>query len=129
MNKCLYYIASFTWGLIMSFIGLVVFIVLTAFGYKIQRNALGWRIEIGSGWGGFSMGPFALVCKDVDEHLCAHEFGHSIQNCIFGPFMIVFVMIPSIIRYWMYNYQLIHHQYEYIWFEQMATMLGLRYWK
>lgn len=129
MNKYLYYITSFTWGIIMSLIGLIAFIILAAFGYKVQRNALGWRIEIGEGWGGFSMGPFTLVCKGRTEHLCAHEFGHSIQNCIFGPFIIPFVMIPSIIRYWMYNYQLIHHEYEYIWFEQMATVLGLRYWK
>ena len=29
-----------------------------------------------------------------------HEFGHSFQNAILGPFMIFLVSIPSAIRYW-----------------------------
>ena len=127
MNKYLYYAASFTWGIIMSIIGAIIFAILALCGKKVQRNGWGWCIEIGKGWGGFSMGPFALVQKDASAHLKAHEFGHSIQNCIFGPFMILFIMIPSIIRYWMYQAGDYHKEYEYAWFEWMASLLGNRY--
>lgn len=129
MNKYLYYAASFTWGIIMSVIGAIVFAVLMLCGNKVQQNGLGWRIEIGANWGGFSMGPFALVDKSRGAHVHAHEFGHSIQNCIFGPLMILFVMIPSIIRYWIDYFGMSKTDYEYAWFEWMASLLGERYYK
>lgn len=127
MNKFTYYLFSFTWGLPMSLIGTLVFIILRFCGYEVQQNGWGWYIKIGKDWGGFSMGPFALLCKNHVAKLPAHEFGHSIQNCIFGPFIIFFVVIPSIIRYWLWKLGLVQRDYYYIWFEQQANMFGERY--
>ena len=125
MNKTLYWIISLTWGLLMTLIGAIVFSILILCGHKVQQNQLGWRIEIGDGWGGFSMGPFALVERD-NSFLSAHEFGHSIQNCIFGPFMLIIVVIPSIARYWYYQIIRPDKDYYSIWFEAQANYFGFK---
>lgn len=127
MNKKLYWLLSLTWGLPLTLIGAIAFGVLSFCGYNVQQNGWGWCIKIGKKWGGFSMGPFALLCKNHVAELPAHEFGHSIQNCIFGPFTLFFITIPSIIRYWLWKIGLVHHDYYYIWFEQQANIFGERY--
>lgn len=57
-----------------------------------------------------------------------HEYGHTFQNAILGPFFIFIVAIPSAIRYW---YQEIRRRqykhttdYDLIWFEGSATDIG-----
>ena len=74
---------------------------------------------------------FLFTCKDASLALKAHEHGHSIQNCYYGPFMPFLVNIPSSSRYW---YRKAVHAiapkkhlppYDSIWFEAEATRLGL----
>lgn len=54
---------------------------------------------------GFEMGCFWFVAYNCDEYdnkqstFMGHEAGHGIQNIIFGPFQLVLVQIPSMIRY------------------------------
>lgn len=118
----------------MSFCGGIVFLILMLFGYKPKKNQYGWYIEIGKNWGGLSLGPFCLVYKNPTQYILNHEFGHAIQNCWFGPFM-VFINIASAIRYWYRDYQvLVNHKkysdlsdYDSIWFEGQATKLGNYY--
>ena len=57
-----------------------------------------------------------------------HEFGHTFQNTLLGPFFPILVGIPSAIRYW---YQAIRTKqgkqnkaYDSIWFEDAATQCG-----
>lgn len=127
MNKKLYWLLSLTWGLPLTLVGAIVFGVLKFCGYEVQQNSWGYCIRIGEDWGGFSMGPFALIEKG-SGFLPIHEFGHSIQNCIFGPFMLFIVMIPSIIRYWYYRITKSKKDYYSIWFENQANILGWDYW-
>lgn len=130
LSKTWYYIWSFTWGLPLTLIGALVFGILIIFGYKPVPNMYGWYIRIGENWGGFNMGPFSIVSKRASLHTLKHEFGHSIQTCIFGPFIYVFVVIPSVCRYW---YRRITEtespDYDYAWFEGLATLFGERYYK
>ena len=67
------------------------------------------------------------------EHTRRHEFGHSLQNLIFGPFTLFVVGIPSACRYW---YQRIMQNkgkkfpadwYDSIWFEGGATKTGTKF--
>lgn len=128
MSKGFYYFMSFTWGILVTLCGLVISGVLLLLQFKPHKNVYGWYFEVGSGWGGFSAGPCQIICKNCSDSVKAHEFGHSIQNCIFGPWMIIFVMIPSVIRYWYRELKNIHEpEYDYAWFEQQATMFGQRY--
>lgn len=136
LSKTEFYILSFTWGIIMTTLGCLVSIVLIIFGFKPQKNSYGWVFHVGNGGSGVSFGPLAIVQKPASEYILQHEFGHAIQNCIFGPFKPFLVSIPSAIRYW-YRYAVIVLKiktinelpdYDSIWFEGMATRLGKQYW-
>ena len=74
--------------------------------------------------------------KDVRDQLVwlrDHEFGHSIQNCRFGPLMPFLVSIPSSTRY---RWRLFRERvlkkpsatpYDSVWFEAQATRLGTEF--
>ena len=134
MNKQTFWFLSCTWGIIVTLIGAMVFAALCAFGYRPRRNIYGYAIEIGKGWGGLEMGPFCLVGADPSQHTLNHEFGHGVQNCYFGPFMI-FISLASAIRYWYREYLVRVKKIKYsdlppydsIWFEGQATNIGNAY--
>ena len=134
MNKQTFWFLSCTWGIIVTLIGAITFTILCAFGYRPRRNIYGYAIEIGKGWGGLEMGPFCLVSADPSQHTLNHEFGHGVQNCYFGPFMI-FISLASAIRYWYREYLVRVKKMKYsdlppydsIWFEGQATSIGNSY--
>lgn len=137
--KIIYWLLSFTWGLLMSFIGLIVTCVVILKGGKIHKNGCFIIIEIGNNWGGLSLGCFAF-CANYSktnsywfEHTRKHEFGHSLQNIILGPLFIFIVAIPSVIRYHYKNYCVKYNKkqfdvnwYDSIWFEGTATKYGTK---
>ena len=136
LAKFLYLILSFTWGLPMTLVGCVSAAILMSIGFEPKRFLHGWYFEATNN-SGFSMGPIAIVSKNPSQYLLKHEFGHSIQNCFFGPFMIFVVIIPSVVRFW-YRKYLVNTKkisrnelpsYDSIWFEGTATRLGEMYFK
>ena len=124
LKRILFYIISFTWGGIMTVIGLVVLLVTLPFGkFGIYHGRIYKRI--GKNWGGLELGCFFLTDKTPTEHTKSHETGHGIQNIIFGPLMPFAVCIPSAIRYWYRIYsKKPQPPYDSIWFERWATKLG-----
>lgn len=136
-KKYLYYLIQFTWGLDMNILG--------AIGYIFCKYIFGWQTQkyykniiispkdkkINSG---LSLGIFLFMDKDADEALKQHEYGHSIQNLIFGEFFLLLIGIPSLIRCWYYNlvinklklYTKEKYNYYSIWFERDASALGRR---
>lgn len=138
--KIVYWIISLTWGLLMSFIGLFACaIALLFYQGRFYKNGCSYIVVVGGNWGGISLGCFSL-CGNYDltnpayfEFTRQHEFGHSIQNLIFGPLFPFVVAIPSACRYW---YKRIMESkgkkfpatwYYDVWFESTATTWGL-YW-
>lgn len=127
--KDLYPFLSFTWGIIMTFLGGIVFVVLLLFNIptKVDYHKDMIYLTVGRNWGGMSLGPIAIVNENPSEFLLNHEYGHSIQNCLYGPFMIV-ISIMSFIRYW--YYMLLEKlnkpaaDYYDIWFEKEANKFG-----
>ena len=135
-NKNLYFLLSFTWGLPMTLIGCIVAFILTITGHKPTRFLYGWCFHVTNN-SGVSFGPFSIVAKNPTQYLLKHEFGHSIQNCFLGPFMVFLVAIPSFIRFW-YREYLVKAKggkysdlpaYDSIWFEGSATNLGEKCFK
>ena len=131
---------SLTWGALMSIPGLIAsFVVIVFFKGKPHKNGLSFIVETGGNWGGLNLGVVSFCgrysqedgpCYDIDwyEHTRKHEFGHSLQNLIWGPLMLFVIAIPSFIRYW---YQTIrarkglpNREYDDIWFEGQATKWG-----
>ncbi len=132
-RRILFYFLSFTWGFIMSFIGLIVIGILACFRrvYTFHGRLYG---TVGNNWGGLELGCFFICGKNCRTlYLCAHESGHGIQNIIWGPLGIFVIFIPSCIRYW---YREIKYNrkglipptgYDDIWFEGQATRWGFNF--
>lgn len=131
--KSLYYFLNLTWGVIMTFIGGVAVIVLLILGKKPKRYHGAIYFEVGKGWGGVELGLFFVCAENSGESVKSHEFGHSLQNCIYGPLMPFLVSIPSAIRYWYREFK--YHRkglnpptkYDDAWFEGQATEWGKNY--
>ena len=118
----------------MTAIGLVVLLVTLPFGkFEIYHGRIYKRI--GKNWGGVELGCFFLCDNSADEYILAHESGHGLQNCLWGPLMPFVICIPSAIRYW-YREFIWHFNkekfnklpdYDAIWFEGQATKWGKKY--
>ena len=133
-KRTLFYIISFTWGGIMTAIGLVVLLVTLPFGkFGIYHGRIYKRI--GKNWGGVELGCFFLCDNSADEYILAHESGHGLQNCLWGPLMPFVICIPSAIRYWYREFIWRFNKgkfnklpdYDAIWFEGQATKWGKKY--
>ena len=99
-KRILFYIASFTWGGIMSIVGLIAMIL--PFGkIHIYHGRLYKRV--GKNWGGVELGCFFLCDETAPESTLQHECGHGLQNCLWGPLLPFVVCAPSAIRYWIFN--------------------------
>lgn len=133
-NRTMFYILSFTWGILMSVVGLVVLLFTLPFGkFGVYHGRLYKRI--GKNWGGAELGCFFLCDETAGEHTLAHEAGHGLQNCIWGPLMPFVISIPSAIRY--HKRKQIRKNdpekakelpdYDSIWFEGQATEWGKKY--
>lgn len=134
MKKLLYYFLSFTWGLPLTLIGLIVGLTLIVFRYKPKKWLYGYCFEIGKGWGGLNLGIVSLCSKTCSDTNKNHEFGHSLQNCVFGVFTIFIVCIPSIIRYWYRKIRTLKGlenkvAYDGIWFESQASKWGNKFYE
>lgn len=133
VSKTAFYILSFSWGLLYTLAGMLVALVMLITGHKVKRWGWSWYFETGGGrWGGMSWGPVFIKDRYSGSALKNHEFGHAVQNCFFGPFMIFLVGIPSSIRYWARRINTKHgrrpkSEYESVWFERQATKLGNRH--
>ena len=101
LQEVIYWILSWTWGIIMTLIGAFPAIALLITGHKPQ--VFGWDIcfVVGKNWGGVSFGVFIFVDSVDDFHNKCHEHGHGLQNILMGPLFPFIVGIRSTIRYWM----------------------------
>lgn len=125
INVILFYIVSFTWGILMSSIGAIVGLVLMCCGVKPRLFYHVVYFEVGKGWGGLELGCFFICGKGSSKQLKQHEAGHGFQNAWFGPFMPFIVTIPSAFRYWLYEIKRENHNFYAFIVWLCATVLGL----
>lgn len=131
----LWWVLNFTWGIVWTVIGAFVAAIALMCGGKPSEHHTCIAINIGDNWGGLELGIFFLVANnmgdDWEKHTRQHEFGHSFQNAIFGPFAIIFCVIPSAVRYWWREIKmangLTNGPYDRAWFEGSATTIGENY--
>lgn len=130
LDQCniLYYILQFTWGLIPNIVGLLSTLILMIFKKKPKKFYRSHYVKVGKLWGGMSLGISTFVDNYPSKHTLYHEYGHSFQNAILGPFWIFLVAIPSFIRYWIFEIRYkkgkSNPPYDSIWFEHNATEIG-----
>ena len=128
-NQVLFYILQWTWGIPANIIGGFAALILSLV-YKIKPEKSGFClcIPLNKNWG-LSIGMFIFGAKSVLEH----EHGHSFQNAVYGPFFLLIVALPSVIRFW-YR-ELVYRfgnpaklpDYDSIWFEGQATKSGNKF--
>lgn len=130
-DKRTFYTLSFTWGIIMTIIGLYAALYLLIRGYKASKHGYCWCFSKGVGWGGVSLGFIMIKSIDCGDRTKNHEHGHAIQNCYFGPLHCIFSLM-SAARYH-YRKHLVRcgeltedqlPDYDEFWFEGQATEVG-----
>ena len=128
----MYYLLNYTWGILTTLAGWLAYAFISIFlkKYIVERGKFGKAhyIMLGNNWGGFSLGVCFFVANGMSKewtlHTQKHELGHTYQNAYFGLLMPFLITIPSVIRYWLFNTNLIKGDYESAWFEAQATKLG-----
>ena len=129
LNRTSYYILSFTWGLPLTLVGLAVSFLMIITGHRPKRYGWTWYFDAGENWGGSEFGICFVKARNEGDRICRHEFGHGIQNCIYGPLTPIIVNLPSSARYWYRRISIAlgcspkGDNYD-IWFEKEADEMG-----
>lgn len=99
MKTFLYWLASLTWGGIMTTIGLLVAIVMLITKHKPYRFGHAICFETDKkGFGGIDLGAIIIVKRGSTLNLKLHEYGHSYQNIQWGILFPFVIGIPSAYR-------------------------------
>lgn len=131
MHPIVFYLLSFTWGIVFTIIGMFVAAALILLGKKPKRYGLVWNFELPVNFG-LNLGIFIITPINGTKSVRDHEMGHGLQNACLGPLVFVLVCIPSVIRYW---YRIMSEKsgamlvtkYDDIWFEGQASDSGFAY--
>jgi hypothetical protein len=131
----LWYFLNLTWGIIFTFVGAVMALGLLITGHKPYKYKHVLCFQFGNNWGGLEGSFFIFVANnmgdDWTQHTREHEFGHSFQNAIYGPFNMLITYFPSVARYWYqqirYKKGLSNKPYDLAWFEESASDIGHNY--
>lgn len=89
MKKTLYILLQCTWGILVTLIGAVFFL----FNRNCEHQW--YRCCIDTKWnakGGMSLGLFIFTPADDAPYvqmIRVHEYGHTIQNIVLGPLMLL----------------------------------------
>lgn len=86
-----YILIQCTWGLGQTLAGLVVFLINIKCPHHFYHGCVEtqWQKK----WSGMSLGLFIFTPVEQDNEVRVHEYGHTIQSLILGPFY----LIPGII--------------------------------
>ena len=98
-----FYFVQWTWGLSVNIMGGIAYLICTkVLGYKHQK--FGYANIVYMPWkqGGLSMGLFIFIREEKEKkewlYNCRiHEYGHTWQCLVLGPFYYLVVAIPSVI--------------------------------
>ena len=122
MTKSKFYKLSFTWGIILSFLGVLVCGALMLAGYKPKKYDNCYYIAVGKNWGGLEFGWFFLTDTNESTFIKNHELGHGYQNIKYGPLTFILWIIAAA------RYQLKHLgvkiDYYKWWYEAEANTIG-----
>ena len=96
MKVFLYRLVQLTWGFPQSLLGLLLLLKFR----KAPHHS--YKGSIVTNWpkrGGISLGMFTFVEDRLgrQESVQKHEYGHTIQSLVLGPFYLLIVGIPSYI--------------------------------
>ncbi len=107
MKSVLYFIWQWSWGILQSALGLIVFL------FHIHAKHYFYHGAVVTEWksvSSVSLGLFVFVtsepfffdqlkneysAEELSERPLVHEYGHTIQSLILGPLYLIVIGIPS----------------------------------
>lgn len=136
MKGFLYALCQWTWGLPQNLAGGLLWLWFRLRGCPCFRyqgaHGVVWTLRSGS----MSLGSFLFMHPSwtpANRALLAHEYGHTIQSLIFGPFYLLAVGLPSILWAGLPVFQQRRRagkaDYYAVYPEKQATSLGARFAK
>lgn len=91
-----YVVLQLSWGFPASALGFAVFLINFTRPHEFYHGCILTRWKSLSG---LSLGLFIFVpgeeCRDADT-ICVHEYGHTLQNLIAGPFYLMLGIVSLI---------------------------------
>lgn len=134
MNRTLYSVIQWTWGLPQTLIGSAVYLIHRDDNHFDYNGA---RVTVWNKDSGISLGKFLFVPsrrkggKDrVNSFILEHEYGHSIQSLILGPAYLILIGAPSMIwnrlPYFNKHRARTGRSYYSVPFEKNANVLGAK---
>ena len=136
MKKILYILIQWTWGILQTLLGLILFIVNIKNEHIFYHGAIITRTK---GKTSISLGMFAFVGLDlqmdkrvenkipddeIEKRTLVHEYGHTIQSIILGPLYLLIIGIPSSIWAMTFNNKNNTISYYSFYTEKWANVLG-----
>ncbi len=107
MNKILNNFILWTWCLPQSLLGSIYTITYKnkIINKKNYKNISLIIIKTNM-FEGLSLGKFIFINKENQNNLntIKHEYGHTLQNYIFGPLYLIIITLPSSIQFWISKY-------------------------
>lgn len=95
MLRALALIWQLMWGLPQNVVGAVLY----AYLFRGHRHGV-FRTAYVTEWSlnsGLSLGAFIFVPRGMSKALVVHEYGHTIQSMLLGPFYVPMIVIPSLV--------------------------------
>jgi hypothetical protein len=128
LKKVIVLLLQCTWGLPQTLVGLMIYIVCRI--RKCRSFRLGgaicteWRRS-----DGISLGLFIFCPENGRIHL--HEYGHTIQSLMLGPFYPLAVSLPSLLWAGLPQFEKMrrekHIPYSQLYCEKWADRIGAKY--
>lgn len=88
----LYILVQCTWGIIQTLIGFVFFLINAKCPHTFYKGCIETRWK--KHRQGMSLGLFIFVGSDPDmDDVRSHEYGHTIQSLVLGPFYLIVCVI------------------------------------
>ncbi|MBQ6494258.1 MAG: hypothetical protein IJI92_10390 [Erysipelotrichaceae bacterium] len=95
LHKFIFYFLQLTWGIPQNILGFLIYLYVRikhprALRFRFREAfVIHWKLK-----SSMSLGMFIFMGVE-DPHILVHEYGHSIQSCILGPFYLLVIGIPS----------------------------------
>lgn len=120
----LYYLLQLSWGLLQNILGFILWLFISHDECYFYHGAYVKRWHHHSS---LALGLF-IFYGHHDERILVHEYGHTIQSIILGPFYLLIIGIPSLLwatlPYFKHLRKKKHISYYSLYCERSASKLG-----